>query len=109
MKMLFSHWVSFFIWIITIYTISMILICSMQINNAGEFFSQVIHRIETSYYSEDVIRVCEQKAIENGYSLLVEDETIYDDRKDLKVTLTYKIKIPLFHISKTESYIGYAR
>ena len=87
----------------------MILICSMQINNAGEFHSQVIHLIETSYYSEDVIKSCIDKANEYGYSLLVEDETIYDERKDVKVVLTYKINIPLFNVSKTDSYIGYAR
>lgn len=109
MKMIFSYWVSFFIWIITLYTISMILICSMQINNAGEFHSQVIHLIESSYYSEDVIKSCIDKANEYGYSLSVEDETIYDERKDVKVVLTYKINIPLLNVSKTDSYIGYAR
>ena len=66
MKVIFSHWVSFFIWIINIYTISMIIVLGMQVNNAGSFHTQVIHRIESSYYSEEVIKECELKAKEYG-------------------------------------------
>ncbi len=109
MKMLFSHWVSFFIWVISIYTISMILICSMQIQNAGSFHSQVIHRIESSYYSQEVIEQCADKANEYGYSLSIEEESVYEERKDIKVTLTYKIKVPLLGIDTLNSYVGYAR
>ncbi len=109
MKVVFSHWVSFFIWIMNIYTISMILIMGMQMNNAGSFHSQVIHRLESSYYSSEVIKQCEVKAKELGYSLKIEEETIYQDRKDIKVSLTYKIHIPLLMINRSETLVGYAR
>lgn len=87
----------------------MILILGIQINNAGSFHSQVIHRLESSYYSSEVIKECEESAKEYGYSLKIEEETIYDDRKDIKVSLTYKIHIPLLRINHSETLVGYAR
>lgn len=109
MKSIFSHITSILIWVITIFTISMILVSGMKITNAGQFHAQVIDRIETSYYSHSVIQECIEKADEYGYELTVEDKTIYEDRKDVKVSLTYSISIPLFNLSSSETLVGYAR
>lgn len=109
MKSIFSHLTSFFIWVVMVFSVSMIIISGMKIENAGRFHSMVIDRIEASYYNEDVIDECYRKASNYGYQLKIEDQTVYDDRKDVKVSLTYKIQIPIFNVSSMETLIGYAR
>lgn len=109
MKSIFSHLTSFFIWVVMIFSVSMIIVCGMKIENAGRFHALVIDRIESSYYSDKIIQECYQKAESYGYKLQIEDQTVYDDRKDVKVSLTYSIQIPIFNVSSKETLIGYAR
>lgn len=76
---------------------------------ARQFHSNCISRIQSSFYSEEVIEQCELEAAERGYRLEVQNVTIYDDRRDVKVSLTYEV--PKWMSSETEeaTLVGYAR
>lgn len=109
MKSIFSHMTSFLIWVVMLASVSVIVICGMKIENAGRFHALVIDRVESSYYNKEVIDEAYQKAKEYGYHLEIEDQTVYDDRKDVKVSLTYQIRLPIFNVITQETLVGYAR
>lgn len=109
MKFIFSHMVDIVIWIVALFTISLVALGGVKISNASDFRNQVIDRIETSYYSDEVIQECYDKANEYGYDLSIQDVSIYDDRKDILVSVTYTINIPLFNLNTSSTVVGYAR
>lgn len=99
--------------IILTYIVFIIFSCLINvgliIGNANEFHNIAIERIQSSYFSESVINECKEDATKNGFILSVEDMTIYEERKDMKVSLTYSIKIPIVDVETTKTKVGYAR
>lgn len=109
MKSLFNFLVAFLIIGLSIFSSISHIIQQQTITNAQSLSSQFVDRIESSYYDENVINECKQKATENDMILEVRDVTIYDDRKDVEVKLKYNARNFLFGTSVSGEIIGYAR
>lgn len=90
-------------------TASSVLTFQMQVTGAKNFHSNCIDKIQASYGDETVINKCVHEAQENGYTLKVEDQTVYENRKIISVSLEYTAKMLLFNIEKNGVYHGYAR
>ncbi len=105
--------------IIIAITISSILFSSIissdnQNSEARDFYNVVVNRIEDSNCNSAVVEECINEAKQNGYSLKVEDATIYKDNPSKYVVLTYTVRFPIFSLfgddyEKQAVIEGYAR
>lgn len=93
-----------------------------QINEARNYHSEIIDRIETSYFNPSVITDIEREINElnkegKGYTLSLvdvtsdasEEDTIYTDNKIMRVILNYNVSIPLFGVIDEGVISGYAK
>lgn len=81
----------------------------LQVTTARNFHTNCVNRIQSSYYNTAVTNECIQKAADNGYTLTVEDVSIYPDRKDVLVTLDYKAVMPFLGVEKEGSIESFAK
>lgn len=81
----------------------------LQITSARNFHAGVIDQIQSAYYNEQTINNCIAKAQDHGYKLFVSDATVYQDRKNVLVSMEYTTQMPLFNIQKTSVIEGYAK
>lgn len=91
--------------------ISLMVLLGMYMNNvniatgnAKQFCSAVSNRMEAADLAKEVQDACVQEAMEAGYKSL----TFVETSGKLKITLTYQVEIPLFHMNKTYSVVQYA-
>lgn len=85
-----------------------------QVSDARDFYNVVVNRIEDSNCNDDVMQQCISEADEKGYSLNIEDLTIYSEQPSKFVTLKYSVTIPVFRLfgeafHKQGVIEGYAR
>ena len=100
-------------------TLACILFASIISSNnqnceARDYYNVVINRIEDSNYNEQVVSDCVADASSHGYTLNVEDITVYEDQPSKYVTLTYYVNLPIFSMfgsdyQKQAVIEGYAR
>ena len=82
-----------------------------QVSNARDFYNVAVNRIEDSNCNDQVISQCKSEA---GYTLEIEDLTIYNEQPSRLVILKYSITMPVFSLfgnglSKQGVIEGYAR
>ena len=93
-----------------------------QINEARNYHSEIIDRIETSYFNPSVISDIQNEIDElnedgKGYTLSLTDVTdegtdnvtVYEDNKIMRVILNYNVTIPLFGVIDEGVISGYAK
>ena len=85
-----------------------------QVSNARDFYNVAVNRIEDSNCNDQVISQCKSEAGEKGYTLEIEDLTIYNEQPSRLVILKYSITMPVFSLfgnglSKQGVIEGYAR
>lgn len=90
-------------------TASCLITFQLQITAARNFHANCISRIQSSYYNTNVINECKSEASDRGYTLTVQDVSIYKDRKDVLVKLDYKASMLLFDLEKETSIEGFAK
>ena len=81
-----------------------------QVSNARDFYNVAVNRIEDSNCNDQV----KSEAGEKGYTLEIEDLTIYNEQPSRLVILKYSITMPVFSLfgnglSKQGVIEGYAR
>ena len=84
------------------------------LSNARDFYNVAVNRIEDSNCNDQVISQCKSEAGEKGYTLEIEDLTIYNEQPSRLVILKYSITMPVFSLfgnglSKQGVIEGYAR
>lgn len=122
MKMTIETFVSVLIIAIGVLVFGQLVNEHAQINEARNYHSEVIDRLESSHFNKSVINdiKAEIKHLnsESGknYSLylteITEDcdsVTIYDDYKIIRVRLNYTVSIPIFGVIDEGIISGYAR
>lgn len=122
MKMTIETFVSVLIIAIGVLVFGQLVNEHAQINEARNYHSEVIDRLESSHFNKSVINdiKAEIKHLnsESGknYSLylteITEDGdsvTIYDDYKIIRVRLNYTVSIPIFGVIDEGIISGYAR
>lgn len=89
-----------------------------QINEARNYHSEIVDRLESSHFNAGVINdinneISQLNSKDNkNYALSlreVDDVTVYNGYHIYKVTLTYTVSIPLFGVVDTGVISGYAR
>lgn len=93
-----------------------------QINEARNYHSEVIDRLETSYFNPSVIADIEDEIKQlnsegKGYTISItdvtedvsEENTIYTENRIMRVILNYNVSIPLFGVIDEGVISGYAR
>ncbi len=80
-----------------------------QIQNAQQYHSDVINKIQASNYNQNVIDECIYTAKGNQYELSVDNLAVYSSAKDYRVTLDYTIHLYFFDTNTKASLSGYAR
>lgn len=71
------------------------------VSNAKQYQSAAVHKMDAAHFSEAVVDQCKKEAAEDGYvSLNVLRETVDSNRSRCRVTLKYKLYVPLFGIEK---------
>ncbi len=80
-----------------------------QIQSAREFHSNVVNKIQSSNFNQEVIQSCILDANENDYILHISDTTIYKEARDFSVILDYSIHLLLFEDAVNSRIEGYAR
>ena len=100
-------------------TLSCVLFASIissnnQISDARDFYNVAVNRIEDSNCNEKVIKDCMDEAEEKGYSLEVQDLTIYEEHPSRLVVMEYYVTLPVFSLlgegyQKEAVIEGYAR
>ena len=93
---------------------SSIISSNNQTADARDFYNVVVNRIEDSNCTSAVVNACKSEATERGYTLEVEDVTIYEDQPSKHVTLSYAVTLPVFSLfgedyEKQAVIEGYAR
>lgn len=81
----------------------------LQITAARNFHAGVIDQIQASYYNERTIEQCISESDARGYRLSISDATVYQDRKNVLVTMEYTTQMLLFNIKKTSVIEGFAK
>ncbi len=93
----------FFMWIGITYVSQ-----NIQYSSAQKFFACVVRELENSYFAEETMEQCRERAADHGYRLTVQ---IYGtkEHKDAKVILDFSYTFPI--IRKVQKYTieGYAR
>lgn len=69
-----------------------------QVSNARDFYNVAVNRIEDSNCNDQVISQCKSEAGEKGYTLEIEDLTIYNEQPSRLVILKYSITMPVFSL-----------
>lgn len=109
MKETFSFITSTLTLVFIILVASAFITMELTISNARAFHANVIDRVQSSLYSESVMQECREEAVQLGYKLTFENVTIYDERRDVKVTLEYTVPGWLITESQTGVLSAYAR
>lgn len=122
MKMTIETFVSVLIIAIGVLVFGQLVNEHAQINEARNYHSEVIDRLESSHFNKSVINdikaEIKQLNSESGknYSLylteITEDGdsvTIYDDYTIIRVRLNYTVSIPIFGVIDEGIISGYAR
>lgn len=128
MRSLIDNFVTCVVFIAIIFGISSFSIVEMQIMTARHIHTSVINQVQSSYYNvefgcEAVADECPDSGTEvarrtiNGQlherfpDWYVTQEVVETtaDRKDVLVTLHYKVVLPLFGLTKEGAIDGYAR
>ncbi|MBS7006965.1 DNA methyltransferase [Anaerostipes sp.] len=79
------------------------------VSNAKQYQSAAVHKMHAADFSEAVVDQCKKEASEDGYvSLDVSREDSESSRSRCRVTLKYKLQIPLFGIEKVCQVRSYA-
>jgi hypothetical protein len=81
---------------------------NIEYSCAQNFFNSVVREIENSYFSEDIMEQCAQKAKENGYELSIR-EFSSKEHKDAKIRLDFSYTYPIIQKVQRYSIEGYAR
>lgn len=66
---------------------------ALEISDAKQYHMWIMEKLEGSKYAQAVQEECENQAEEQGYQLTVEE--VNEDQSLKKVTLKYKIALPL--------------
>lgn len=93
-----------------------------QVTEARNYYTEIVDRIESSHFNAAVIDDIKDEIDEinendnKGYSITITNSTdednnvmIYEDRQIVKVTMKYKVSIPLFGTVDEGVISGYAR
>lgn len=93
-----------------------------QVTEARNYYTEIVDRIESSHFNAAVINDIKDEIDEinendnKGYSITITNSTdednnvmIYEDRQIVKVTMKYKVSIPLFGTVDEGVISGYAR
>lgn len=79
------------------------------VSNAKQYQSAAVHKMDAADFSEAVVDQCKKEALEDGYiSLNVLKEAIDTNRSRCRVTLKYKLHVPLLGIEKICQISSYA-
>lgn len=71
------------------------------VSNAKQYQSAAVHKMDAANFSEAVVDQCKKEAARDGYvSLDVLKETVDSNRSRRRVTLKYKLHVPLLGIKK---------
>lgn len=110
MKTLFENFIHIILMLFFVLVVSQVVSVNMQILKANQFKENAIDRIEASYFNSQIIEDCKTTAINLGYEeLVVENVTSYADRPIYKVSLKYKIIVPILGINEVSITEGNAR
>ena len=85
---------------------------NLEITQAREFHANAIERIQASHFDDSVINELIESAPNQQPEWILEVKTVsvYDDRKDMKVVLKYKITpLPLIEDRDYRTITGIAR
>lgn len=112
MKQLFEDMILIIILTMMAVVNSCMITANLEISQARDFHANAIERIQASNFNQSVIDevVAAAPLQQTDWILEVKDVSIYQDRKDVKVTLKYKIS-PLPYVTDKEyrTLTGYAR
>lgn len=88
------------------------LICvQAQISSARDAHTSSLSQIQAAAYDEETVRLI-QEEIKNkyGWELVVEEQTVFKDRRAMRITLNYDITIPFLNMpDKTASITAYGK
>lgn len=83
---------------------------SLNTQSAQRYHSAVVAEVEAGDFSEQVIEICKENALENGYADLAVDLMAGDNyEKYARVTLIYHYTIPILDLFLEHEIVGYAR
>ena len=111
MKQIFETMVIVCLMIISLLLNLNMITTNLEITEARNFHANAVEEIQASQFNQDVInsKIAEAHADGRDWVLEVKDVTVYEDRKDVKVTLKYKIAEFPFRESEYRTIVGYAR
>lgn len=125
MRLTIDAFVSLLIIAIGILTFGQLINEHSTINEARNYHTEIVDRLESSHFNDSVVKDVQDEIKQlnqnddRGYTLTVTDVTndtddsnsltLYDDYKIVKITLNYKVSIPLFGTIDEGVISGYAR
>lgn len=81
---------------------------SVQVYEARAFEERAIDDIEASHFKEEVTKEWIEKAKSQNYEMKVIRENPYDYRPQYKITLTFRVSMPLIGGNRNHTLEGYA-
>lgn len=110
MKTMFSYIGSILLSALCVLICIAIFFVNIQVTEIRGAFNNYIEQIEASNFNSETILWCIDSATENGWTLELSDETIYEDLRSYKVTLKYNVELPILGVDvRSGSIEGYAR
>lgn len=113
MKTIFEAMIIIILFTILTVTNACQITANLEITAAREFHSNCIEQIQSSNFDSEVVENLKNLATNEDHPewlLETKNVSVYDDRKDMKVTLKYKLTtFPFFEDREYRTIIGYAR
>lgn len=112
MKQLFEDMILIIILTMMAIVNSCMITANLEITQARDYHANAVERIQASNFDSAVIAeaIASAPMQQSEWILEVKDVSIYDDRKDMKVTLKYKITpLPFVEDREYRTITGYAR
>lgn len=91
---------------------SSLILTQTEISAAKEMHTNCLIRLQASAYNADVYEQCAEEVSNMGEGWELEEPeevTIFNDRKVNKITMKYKVIVPILNITKNCKITGYGK
>ncbi|NMC59414.1 MAG: hypothetical protein GYA51_08550 [Candidatus Methanofastidiosa archaeon] len=113
MSTIIKTYIGIFILLLGVFTMAGVMSACIDANNARDFHASVIAEIEDSNFAPSVINACKTQAANDGYELLIDDNSIVknEDGKTtlMQVILEYKYHVDFLGVISTQQIRAFAR